>query len=302
MSPARSAGDGQRLKISAKDRMLIDYVTSPPHVNYISWSNVASITMNTRGERLKLARKRLFKSARTAAKDLGVPPATYGAHERAEAPNGRGRDYGPDEARIYGARFGVKPQWLLTGEGLPDAEWAEVPQELLQRLDRLVSALERNTVALEKILQSGQVRSFGARLANVVSLVEERARREAAERPERQVSEGEPTMKEILDSIRKIIAEDEASVAEEPLFLPVFDTLRWLAQNPGLVQELNRNTALHILAGDKSEYFKAKVADALDLIAAGKSIEDLIFDIQRGLLDEREKASSQLQPVHRTAG
>ena len=70
---------------------------------------------STRGQRLRAARARRFKSARTAAKALGIAISTYGAHERAEAPGGR--DYGPDEAKRYGRRFGVTPEWLLTGRG-----------------------------------------------------------------------------------------------------------------------------------------------------------------------------------------
>jgi hypothetical protein len=67
----------------------------------------------TRGERLRIAREKRFKSARAAGKALGIPVSTYGAHERAESPGGR--DYGPEEAKRYGRRFGVTPEWLLTG-------------------------------------------------------------------------------------------------------------------------------------------------------------------------------------------
>jgi hypothetical protein len=70
----------------------------------------------TRGERLRAARaRRGFKSARLAAKALGLAISTYGAHERAESAGGR--DYGPDEAKFYARRFGVSPEWLLTGRG-----------------------------------------------------------------------------------------------------------------------------------------------------------------------------------------
>jgi hypothetical protein len=67
----------------------------------------------TRGERLRIAREKHFKSARLAGKAMGIPVSTYGAHERAESPGGR--DYGPDEAKKYGRRFKVAPEWLLTG-------------------------------------------------------------------------------------------------------------------------------------------------------------------------------------------
>jgi hypothetical protein len=69
----------------------------------------------TRGDRLRIAREKHFKSARLAGKAMGMAVSTYGAHERAEAPGGR--DYGPDEAKKYGRRFGVTPEWLLTGRG-----------------------------------------------------------------------------------------------------------------------------------------------------------------------------------------
>jgi hypothetical protein len=67
----------------------------------------------TRGERLRLAREKRFKSARLAAKAIGVAVSTYGAHERAQSPGGR--DYGPEDAKKYARRFGVTPEWLLTG-------------------------------------------------------------------------------------------------------------------------------------------------------------------------------------------
>src|SRR5438105_12029644 len=71
------------------------------------------MTPKTRGERLRYARDRYFKSARLAAKAMGIAVSTYGAHERAEDPGGR--DFGPDEAKFYARRFGVTPEWLLTG-------------------------------------------------------------------------------------------------------------------------------------------------------------------------------------------
>jgi hypothetical protein len=69
----------------------------------------------TRGDRLRIAREQLFPSARVAAQAIGVAVSTYSAHERAEDP--LGRDYGPDQARYYGKRFRVTPEWLLTGFG-----------------------------------------------------------------------------------------------------------------------------------------------------------------------------------------
>jgi len=75
----------------------------------------------TRGQRLRMAREKHFKSARIAAKAMGMAVSTYGAHERAEQAGGR--DYGPDEATKYARRFGVTPEYLLTGrEPFPGGE------------------------------------------------------------------------------------------------------------------------------------------------------------------------------------
>lgn len=48
---------------------------------------------------------------------MGIAPATYGAHERAESDGGR--DYGPEEAQRYGLFLHVSAEWLLTGDGDP---------------------------------------------------------------------------------------------------------------------------------------------------------------------------------------
>src|SRR6266581_9430591 len=80
-----------------------------------------------RGERLRMAREKRFKSARLAAQAMGIAVSTYGAHERAETPGGR--DYGPDEARKYARRFGVTPEWLLTGrEPFPEGDEPPPPK------------------------------------------------------------------------------------------------------------------------------------------------------------------------------
>ena len=81
---------------------------------------MAGTMLRTRGERLRAARLKHFKSARLAAIALRIPVSTYGAHERAQAPGGR--DYGPEEATRYGRRFGVMPEWLLTGWCPPQQE------------------------------------------------------------------------------------------------------------------------------------------------------------------------------------
>jgi hypothetical protein len=72
-----------------------------------------------------MAREKHYKSARLAGKAMGMAVSTYGAHERAESPGGR--DYGPDEAKKYARRFGVTPEWLLTGrEPFPTGD-ADMP-------------------------------------------------------------------------------------------------------------------------------------------------------------------------------
>src|SRR5262249_12713408 len=66
-------------------------------------------------------------SARLAGKAMGMAVSTYGAHERAEQPGGR--DYGPDEAKKYARRFGVTPEWLLTGrEPFPSGAFDPPPR------------------------------------------------------------------------------------------------------------------------------------------------------------------------------
>jgi hypothetical protein len=79
----------------------------------------------TRGERLRAARTKRFASGRSAAIALGIPVSTYGAHERAEQPGGR--DYSPEQAQQYADRFGVTPEWLLTGHRAKGS--ADVPAQ-----------------------------------------------------------------------------------------------------------------------------------------------------------------------------
>src|SRR4029453_8750315 len=99
------------------------------HLSIAKSRRIGSIVVamgTTRGERLRIAREKHFKSARRAGKAMGIPVSTYGAHERAEAPGGR--DYGPDEAKKYGRRFKVAPEWLLPGrEPFPGAGAEEAP-------------------------------------------------------------------------------------------------------------------------------------------------------------------------------
>ncbi|WP_246788745.1 helix-turn-helix transcriptional regulator, partial [Bartonella sp. M0193] len=63
------------------------------------------------GQRLREARlKAGFSSATKAADAIGVSHSTYRAHE-----NGQ-NDFSPEDAAIYGRKFGVSASYLLTGE------------------------------------------------------------------------------------------------------------------------------------------------------------------------------------------
>jgi hypothetical protein len=191
--------------------------------------STTAMTTTTRGERLRIARKRHFKSARAAAKALGVPPATYGAHERAQAPGGRGRDYSPEEAELYGFRFKVRPEWLLTGAGEPESavklamdvsetslrSEIAIDERVLQAVDRAIIALDRNTAVMERFIAQVQP-PFRVTLLddpNLDALLERLKR--AGRRVERakelvtELGEGHPSMDEILAAIRRIIHEDD---------------------------------------------------------------------------------------------
>src|SRR5260221_1136927 len=90
-----------------------NYIKSSLSTTYCSYIETNLVSMaTTRGERLRIAREKRFKSARLAGKAMGIPVSTYGAHERAQSPGGR--DYGPEDAKKYARRFGVTPEWLLT--------------------------------------------------------------------------------------------------------------------------------------------------------------------------------------------
>jgi len=85
--------------------------------------------MESMGDRLKIARERLYRSARQAAVRHNWPPSTYAAHE-----NGQNK-FGPEEAKLYAKAFKAKTAWLLTGEGdpgfgaVPSLEPDQVPDE-----------------------------------------------------------------------------------------------------------------------------------------------------------------------------
>jgi transcriptional regulator with XRE-family HTH domain len=81
--------------------------------------------MTNRGERLRRAREKVHKSGRQAAFALGIPNATYNAHEHAQQPGGR--DYSPEEAQVYARHFGVRPEYLLMGHVARESEPVDKP-------------------------------------------------------------------------------------------------------------------------------------------------------------------------------
>jgi hypothetical protein len=117
---------------------------------------------NTRGDRLKLARSRFFASARAAARAMDIPPATYGAHERAEHPGGR--DFSAGDALRYARRFRVTGEWLLLGTGTPPGAEHVPEAEIGSNLASLARLLESAAVLAEgQITILGKIRSAAPR-------------------------------------------------------------------------------------------------------------------------------------------
>ncbi len=163
ISRARAACESQSPQRRSSSRIFNDYnMYSKSQLPIVVDLRLKLSMTKTRGERLKSARAKFFKSGRSAAAALGVPAATYGAHERAESPGGR--DYGPKEAQQYGRRFGVSPEWLLTGAGNGDHLRANIgfarkiapnsnsSVELLTRLSTISADLLTKTNRLEDFL------------------------------------------------------------------------------------------------------------------------------------------------------
>lgn len=71
--------------------------------------------MKTKGERLRWARARRYRSSRAAAIALDMAVSSYNAHERAGEPGAR--DYDEEDAFKYARKVRVSASWLLTGEG-----------------------------------------------------------------------------------------------------------------------------------------------------------------------------------------
>jgi hypothetical protein len=84
-----------------------------------------TLNMTNRGERLRRAREKRYPSGRQAAFALGIPNATYNAHEHAQQPGGR--DFSPEEAQVYARHFGVRPEYLLMGTIARESEPTDRP-------------------------------------------------------------------------------------------------------------------------------------------------------------------------------
>lgn len=70
--------------------------------------------ISARAERLKEARSRLYPSAASAARTVGLNPVTVRAHENAQ--NG----FPVDVAKAYARAYGVTVDWLMFGGEMPD--------------------------------------------------------------------------------------------------------------------------------------------------------------------------------------
>jgi phage repressor protein C with HTH and peptisase S24 domain len=97
----------------------------------------------TRGDRLRMARERLYRFSTEAARALGIAPSTYNSHERAQLPGGR--DYSPEEARKYARFFKVQASWLLTGEG----QTPKVPRDGHLDSADVLPEIKRNTTLIK---------------------------------------------------------------------------------------------------------------------------------------------------------
>jgi transcriptional regulator with XRE-family HTH domain len=94
-----------------------------------------------RGQRLRTVRLRHFNSARAAAKALGLPVSSYGAHERAQLPGGR--DFNPEDATRYAEFFNTSAEWLLLGRTSDSASHSDHPPEVKRSAVRAKSPSKR---------------------------------------------------------------------------------------------------------------------------------------------------------------
>jgi transcriptional regulator with XRE-family HTH domain len=98
------------------------------------------------GKRLQTARKALgFKSARSFARQHGIPESTYSQHETGK------RSLNPTTMVAYCERLNVNPGWLVTGEDNTNVDTQELQKNLYDKLGHIVTPEQHN--GLRTILQ-----------------------------------------------------------------------------------------------------------------------------------------------------
>ncbi|MER9720985.1 MULTISPECIES: helix-turn-helix transcriptional regulator [unclassified Mesorhizobium] len=106
---------------------------------------VVSITskIKTAGARLAWARTQAgIHTVSGGAEALKVPPGTYAGHESGN----RAFDY--EVARLYAAGYGVRWEWLLSGEGDPLGGGRVVPLSAIDQLHQVRDELRTIWLAL----------------------------------------------------------------------------------------------------------------------------------------------------------
>lgn len=92
-----------------------------------------------------------YETAQAAAESMGMRPNTYQGYERSPASSKSSRLN--DQAAIrFGRRFGVRWEWLLTGEGSPTSEEPD-PDAPVRRVLRVMGEvpLERQEAIADAI-------------------------------------------------------------------------------------------------------------------------------------------------------
>lgn len=109
-------------------------------------------------QRLRWARSRRFETAQAAAESMGMRPNTYTGYER--RPDSSKSTRLNDQAAIrFGRKFGVRWEWLLTGEGAPLPDEPEVTDPMKRALKVMGAVpLERQEAianAIEALIKTG---------------------------------------------------------------------------------------------------------------------------------------------------
>ena len=85
------------------------------------------------GKRLQTARKALgFKSARSFARQHGIPESTYSQHETGK------RSLNPTTMVAYCDRLKIKPGWLVTGDESGNVDLNALQATLLTEISKIV--------------------------------------------------------------------------------------------------------------------------------------------------------------------